>query len=102
MDEHKPSDAPNRLTRRYVEQENKKNRDVEKKKFNELVKKLTTYVKRRDPRIMKEEERKRKQKEKAEKDKLERVRKKQKKFNLIFFFFLGRIYRDRNEEMETN
>eukprot|EP01080_Neovahlkampfia_damariscottae_P011077 gene11077-3783_t len=72
VDEHKPSDAPNRLTRRYIEQENKKKRDGEKKEFNELVKKLTNYVRRRDPRIMKEEERRKKQKEKAEKDKLEK------------------------------
>jgi DnaJ homolog subfamily A member 5 len=73
VDQHKPQDAPNRITRRYVEQENQKTRDSEKKKYNELVRKLASYVRKRDPRILKHEEEQRKQKEKREEEKLKKV-----------------------------
>lgn len=52
-DRHKLSDAPNREIRRLMEKENKKFRDVAKKEYNELVKRLVFHVKKRDPRVSK-------------------------------------------------
>lgn len=45
--------APNRNVRRMIEKENQKLRDVAKKSYNDLVRKLAQYIKKRDPRIIK-------------------------------------------------
>jgi len=49
-DVYNPNHAPNRRVKRLVETENKKERNKERKEFNELVAQLVEYVKKRDPR----------------------------------------------------
>nr|AGB51309.1 HSP40-like protein [Botryllus schlosseri] len=44
-------EAPNRRVARLVEKENKKVRDKHKKKRNELVRELVSFVRKRDPRV---------------------------------------------------
>ncbi|CAN6714152.1 unnamed protein product [Malus baccata var. baccata] len=76
--------GPNRKSRRLMEEENKKVRKKAKREFNETVRGLADFVKKRDKRVMdmmlkKEEERVRKseeereRKKKLEKEKLERA-----------------------------
>lgn len=50
MDKYKPSDAENREHRRYLEKENKKLRDSMKKEYNETVRSLALFCRKRDPR----------------------------------------------------
>lgn len=54
-------EAPNRRVMRLIEKENKKVRDKHKKKRNELVRELVSFVRKRDPRV------------KARKAKLEKI-----------------------------
>lgn len=49
-DEYNPNDAPDRRIRRLIEAENKKSRLKEKRAFNEEIRSLVEYVKKRDPR----------------------------------------------------
>lgn len=51
-DKYNPSDVPNRQVRRAIEKENKKFRDVGRKKYNDTVRALASYVRKRDPRVM--------------------------------------------------
>jgi len=50
-DEYNPSDAPNRDVRRAIEKENKKAREVGRKKYIDVVRALVAYAKKRDPRM---------------------------------------------------
>lgn len=51
-DKYNPADVPNRQVRRAIEKENKKFRDVARKKYNDTVRALASYVRKRDPRVM--------------------------------------------------
>ncbi|KAI4340142.1 hypothetical protein MLD38_025008 [Melastoma candidum] len=77
----------NRKSRRVMEEENKKVRKKAKREYNETVRGLVEFVKKRDKRVIlrkkeeeerrkkKEEERERERKEKLEREKAERARK---------------------------
>lgn len=67
-DEYRYSTASDRRTRRAMEKENKKLRELAKREFNETVRSFISFVKKRDPRVKEgaakfEQERKRKQQE---------------------------------------
>lgn len=53
MDEYRYSAAPDRRTRRLMEKENKKARDIARKEYNETVRKFVAFIKKRDPRVKK-------------------------------------------------
>ncbi|XP_021285495.1 DNAJ protein JJJ1 homolog [Herrania umbratica] len=85
VDEYDVMAGPNRKSRRVMEEENKKLRRKAKREYNETVRGLAEFVKKRDKRVIdmsmkrkeemerrKEEERERKRK--MEKERLERVR----------------------------
>lgn len=81
-DKYKPSDAPDRRIRRLIEKENKKLREVEKKKYNDAVKSLTAFIRKRDPRVKaylaeqkeKDELRKIEEKERRERERADRLK----------------------------
>lgn len=50
-DEYRYSMAPDRKTRRLMERENKKLRDIAKKEFNETVRSFVQFIKKRDVRV---------------------------------------------------
>lgn len=50
LDVYRLSDAPDRYTRRLAEKENKKHRDDGRKEFNDAVRTLVAFVRKRDPR----------------------------------------------------
>lgn len=50
LDVYRLSDAPNRPTRRLMEKENQKYRDDGRRDFNEAVRTLVAFVRKRDPR----------------------------------------------------
>ncbi|KIJ14207.1 hypothetical protein PAXINDRAFT_79588 [Paxillus involutus ATCC 200175] len=50
MEQYNTADAPDRRTRRLMEKENKKARDDARKEYNETVRSLTLFVRKRDPR----------------------------------------------------
>lgn len=50
-DEYRYSMAPDRKTRRLMERENKKLRDMARKEFNETVRSFVQFIKKRDPRV---------------------------------------------------
>lgn len=50
MDQYRLSDAPDRRTRRAMEKENQKFRDEGKREFNDAVRTLVAFVRKRDPR----------------------------------------------------
>ncbi|PTB66080.1 DnaJ-domain-containing protein [Trichoderma citrinoviride] len=52
QDKFRLSDAPDRRTRRWMEKENKKIRDDAIKEFNDAVRFLVSFVKKRDPRYV--------------------------------------------------
>ncbi|KAG1370795.1 hypothetical protein G6F60_002371 [Rhizopus arrhizus] len=62
------SDAPNRIVRRSMEKENKKARDAAKREYNDVIRSLAQFIKKRDPRVKKylDEEQKRKEAAAAE------------------------------------
>jgi len=70
-------DAPNRQTRRAMEQENKKARQVAKKEFNAEVRQVVQFVYKRDPRVIARQ--KQQMKEAADKKQREQVEKEAKK-----------------------
>lgn len=90
VDKYRVSAERNRKARRLLEEENKKLRKAAKRKYNETVRQLAQFVKKRDKRVLerqsqqsqrnKEEEEKEKaaqatlRREKLEKEKLERER----------------------------
>lgn len=69
-DQYHPSQAPNRQVRRAIEEENKKARREARKEFNDEVRALATWLKRRDRRVVEhsrlEAERKEREKKEAE------------------------------------
>ncbi|KAA8566373.1 hypothetical protein EYC84_008949 [Monilinia fructicola] len=50
-DLYRTSDAPDRATRRLIEKENKRSRDDAKAEFNDAVRHLVLFVRKRDPRF---------------------------------------------------
>ncbi|KAI8337641.1 hypothetical protein BC941DRAFT_425822 [Chlamydoabsidia padenii] len=62
-DKWRLSDAPNRYVRRAMDKENRKARDVAKKDYNDTIRNLAVFIKKRDPRMKayQEEEQKRKE-----------------------------------------
>jgi DnaJ family protein A protein 5 len=70
-DKYNPKDVPNRQVRRAIEKENKKFRDIEKKKYNDIVRQLAAYIRKRDPRVMKFEMQARVKKDDEDRKKLE-------------------------------
>ncbi|KAJ3415838.1 hypothetical protein HDV05_003902 [Chytridiales sp. JEL 0842] len=81
FDRFRLSDAPDRHVRRYMEKENMKSREAARRDFNETVRRLATYVQKRDPRYKKYlEEQKQIRDRKAEE--LESRKKQQKKERL--------------------
>ncbi|KAL7807717.1 hypothetical protein V8C44DRAFT_336903 [Trichoderma aethiopicum] len=52
QDKYRLSDAPDRRTRRWMEKENKKIRDDAIREFNDAVRFLVAFVKKRDPRYV--------------------------------------------------
>ncbi|CAO3645885.1 unnamed protein product [Mucor hiemalis] len=63
MDKWKLSDAPSRIVRRAMEKENKKARETGRKEYQDTVRNLAEYCRKRDPRVKKYlvEEQKRKE-----------------------------------------
>ncbi|KAG5951320.1 hypothetical protein E4U53_003344 [Claviceps sorghi] len=51
-EKYRLSDAPDRRVRRFMEKENKKCREDAVRQFNEAVRFLTTFVRKRDPRYI--------------------------------------------------
>ena len=49
-DEYNPHEASNRQEKRAIEKHNQKCREIGKKEYNEHVRRLATWVKKRDPR----------------------------------------------------
>lgn len=66
------ADAPNREYRRAMEKENKKQRAKFKKEFNNNVRELVKFVKKRDPRVIKRREQEEKEREEREKARKQR------------------------------
>lgn len=50
-DQYRLRDAPDRRTRRAMENQNQKARDAARKEFNETVRTLTSFIRKRDPRF---------------------------------------------------
>lgn len=50
-DQYRLKDAPDRRTRRAMESHNQKARDAARKEFNETVRTLTSFIRKRDPRF---------------------------------------------------
>jgi DnaJ family protein A protein 5 len=50
LDVYRLSDAPDRYTRRLADKENKKHRDDGRREFNDAVRALVAFVRKRDPR----------------------------------------------------
>ncbi|XP_024170002.1 DNAJ protein JJJ1 homolog [Rosa chinensis] len=84
VDQYDVMAGPNRKVRRLMEEDNKKQRKKAKREYNDTVRGLAEFVKKRDKRVMdmmvkREEERERKKKEererkkKMDKEKLERA-----------------------------
>ncbi|KAM3575843.1 hypothetical protein VYU27_002183 [Nannochloropsis oceanica] len=51
-DEYREQDAPSRQVRRAMEKENKKSREAARKKYQEAIRALVEFVKKRDKRVM--------------------------------------------------
>jgi len=51
-DQYRASDAPDRATRRLVDKENKRLRDEGIREFNDAVRSLVSFVRKRDPRYL--------------------------------------------------
>ncbi|KAI8367109.1 hypothetical protein BD560DRAFT_490609 [Blakeslea trispora] len=51
MDKWRLSDAPNRYVRRQMEKENKKARETGRKEYNDAVRNLSEFLRKRDPRV---------------------------------------------------
>ena len=88
VDLYNPKDAPNRRIKRLIENDNRKERNKERRKFDEKIRDLLAYVKREDPRYARyqeedlkikqakreEAERKKKAQQKADAERLKRYR----------------------------
>lgn len=77
-DKYRLSEAPNRQVRRLMEKDNKKMREAERKKFNDTVRSLVEYIRKRDKRYLDHLEKVKKSSEEREK-RLKEEREKQKK-----------------------
>jgi len=53
-DQYRYTDAPDRRIKRAMEKENKKLRDAARREFNDTVKSLVMFIRKRDPRYVKE------------------------------------------------
>ncbi|KAI8809302.1 DnaJ domain-containing protein [Cladochytrium replicatum] len=74
-DEYRLSDAPDRRVRRLLEKHNLKARETAKREFSETVRRLSQYVKKRDPRwkaVMDRANKEKEQKEAERRKQLER------------------------------
>jgi len=56
-DKYNPNEAPNRQVKRAIDKENNKERNKGKRAFNETVRRLAAWVKKRDPRQMAHQQR---------------------------------------------
>ena len=70
-DEYRLQEAPNRNVRRAMEKENKKFRDAARQEFNETVRQLVAYVRKRDRRLILLEAKNKEEQERRERDRLE-------------------------------
>lgn len=88
-DKYNTADAPNRDIRRAIEKENNKSRDIARKSHSMLIRNLTKFVRRQDPRITKIEIdakiKKKEQEEKATKKRFDL-------FNLVIYSFFMILY----------
>ena len=84
-DEHRTSKDYERRVNRMIDQDNKKSRQKEKKKYLDTIRQLVEYVKKRDPRVERMKERAKQLEEERRLLKLEKEeeKKKQKKENLL-------------------
>lgn len=86
-DEYRYSMAPDRKTRRLMERENKKFRDMAKKEFNETVRSFVQFIKKRDVRVKigleNFEKEKRKKKQQSLDEQATTAKKQQKLRNLL-------------------
>ncbi|CAJ0959682.1 unnamed protein product, partial [Mesorhabditis belari] len=78
LDEYDIRNAPNRLTLRAMEKENKKLREAGKKQRNEQIRELIGFIRKRDPRIIKYreylEEKKKENVRKAEENRINQIK----------------------------
>jgi len=73
VDVYNVTTAPNRQYRRAMEKENKKERDKERRAFNERVRELVEFVRKRDPRVREQQvQQKRDKEEKARQEQARR------------------------------
>ncbi|RKP26584.1 hypothetical protein SYNPS1DRAFT_10135, partial [Syncephalis pseudoplumigaleata] len=73
LDKWRLSDAPNRFVKRHMEKENKKSRETGRRAYNDAVRNLVAFVRKRDPRykqFQQEQEALRKEREEAHKARL--------------------------------
>lgn len=70
-DEYRYSMAPDRRTRRLMERENKKARDTARKEYNETVRSLVAFIRKRDMRVKQGISEYEKQKKKKQQEELE-------------------------------
>ena len=63
LDLYDTREAPNRQVRRLMEKENKKEREAGRKEYNECVRALAAFVRRRDPRVAEHVQRQRSKRE---------------------------------------
>ena len=83
MDKYNPLEGPNRRVKRLIVQENLKERQRERKRMNETVRKLVAWVQKRDPRWQTFQQRKKEMMEKKQEERIkERERFKQEKKEL--------------------
>ncbi|PKK80131.1 DnaJ-domain-containing protein [Rhizophagus irregularis] len=83
FDKYKLSEAPDRILKRRMKSENKKSRDAARKEYNDTVRELVEYVKKRDPRYkeitalaeLKREAKVAEAKSKAARERVERIAK---------------------------
>lgn len=104
-DAYNPNVAPNRRVKRIIDKENKKERLKEKKKFNDLVKEIVSFVKKRDPRYQKYIKKKTEEDEIKLKEKQERTeREKKEKQELLKQYKeeMAKKYAEEYEELKKH
>jgi len=82
-DEFNPNTAPSRKVKRLMEQANKKERDKYRREWNEQVRQLVSFVKKRDKRVIAHQAEIAKQKEEEEARKKELQAKKEKEWKKV-------------------
>ena len=63
VEQYNPNDGENRYEKRFIEKENKKLRDVEKKKYIKTIRELVEFAKKKDLRLKLYQEQKKKEEE---------------------------------------